>query len=68
MSIGLAAANENARSALGCGGSMPPWSYSSAMLQGGVEPPQSKVPSARSFSGQIEWKRGKVSTFARLYT
>jgi cytochrome c peroxidase len=42
--------HENARSALDCGGSTPPWSSSSALFQGGVEPPQSKVPSAQVFS------------------
>jgi len=44
--------NENARSALDCGGSTPPLSSSSASFQGGVEPPQSKVPSAQECSKQ----------------
>jgi len=60
-----APANENARSALDCGGSTPPLSSSSATFQsrstapstspsfqGGVEPPQSKVLSAQECSKQ----------------
>jgi len=50
MSLGLSTVNENARSALDCGGLTPPWSSSSASFQGGVEPPHSKVPSVHSFS------------------
>jgi len=50
MSLGLATVNENARSALDCGGSTPPWNNAEEEEQGGVEPPQSKVPSAHSFS------------------
>ncbi|HMD87391.1 MAG TPA: hypothetical protein VKO18_22105 [Terriglobia bacterium] len=52
MSLGLSTVNENARSALDCGGSTPPWNNAKEEEQGGVEPPQSKVPSAHSFSGQ----------------
>jgi len=52
MSQGLATVNENARSALDCGGSTPPWNSAEEEDQGGVEPPQSKVPSAQSFSSQ----------------
>jgi len=51
MSPGLATVNENARSALD-GGSTPPWNNAEEEDQGGVEPPQSKVPSAHSFSKQ----------------
>jgi len=46
MSLGLATVNENARSALDCGGSTPPWNKAGGEDQGGVEPPQSKAPSA----------------------
>jgi len=49
MSLGLATVSENARSALDCGGSTPPWNNPEEE-QGGVEPPQSKAPSAPSFS------------------
>jgi cytochrome c peroxidase len=35
---------------LDCGGSTPPWPSSLALFQSGVEPPQSKVPSAQGFS------------------
>jgi len=40
--------NECAEGTLDCGGLTPPWS-SSALLQGGVEPPQSKALRALSF-------------------
>ena len=44
--------NENARSALDCGGSTPPWNDAEDENKGGVEPPQSKVPSAQECSKQ----------------
>jgi len=44
--------HENARSALECGGSTPPYIKLKREGQGGVEPPHSKVPSAQSFSWQ----------------
>jgi len=50
MSLGLATLDVNARSALDCGGSTPPWNYAKEEDQGGVEPPQSKAPSAHAFS------------------
>jgi len=51
MSMRLATVNEDARSALDCGGSTPPWNNAEED-EGGVEPPQSKVPSAHPFSWQ----------------
>jgi len=36
------------RSALECGGSTPPWTFSSGLFQSGVEPPHAKV--LRTFS------------------
>src|SRR5208337_4657636 len=44
------AATRNARSALDCGGSTPPCNSAQEEHQGGVKPPQSKVPSAHSLS------------------
>jgi len=49
MSLWLATVDENARSALDCGGLAPPWNSAEEEDQGGVEPPQSKVPSAHPF-------------------
>jgi len=46
MGLRAATVNEYARSALDCGGSTPPWNNAGLEEQGGVEPPQSKVPSA----------------------
>jgi len=43
MSSGVADVNENARSALDCGGSTPPWNFTEEEDRGGVEPPQSKA-------------------------
>jgi hypothetical protein len=43
MSLRLAVIDAYVRSTLECGGSTPPCSYSSALWQGGVEPPHSKV-------------------------
>jgi len=52
MILSLATVHENARSALECGGSTPPYINLDREGQGGVEPPHSKVPSAQSFSWQ----------------
>jgi hypothetical protein len=54
MTLRLTTMHENARSALECGGSTPPYIDLEREGQGGVKPPHSKVPSARSFS----WQRG----------
>jgi hypothetical protein len=42
--------DENARSALDCGGSTPLWNNTELEQQGGVKPPQSKASSAQPFS------------------
>jgi hypothetical protein len=54
MILRLTTVHENARSALECGGSTPPYINLEREGQGGVEPPHSKVPSAQSFL----WQRG----------
>jgi len=54
MILWLTTVHENARSALECGGSTPPYVNLEREGQGGVKPPHSKVPSAQSFS----WRRG----------
>jgi len=54
MILWLTTVHENARSALECGGSTPPYIELEREGQGGVKPPHSKVPSARSFL----WQRG----------
>ena len=54
MTLRLTTMHENARSALECGGSTPPYIKLEREGQGGVKPPHSKVPSAQSFS----WQRG----------
>jgi len=50
MSPGLTTAPENARSALGCDGSTPPWIKLEQGDQGGIKPRQSMMLSAQSFS------------------
>src|SRR5208283_5791217 len=50
MGVGLASVNENVRSTLDCGGLTPPWNNAGEKDQGGVKPPQSKVPSAHPLS------------------
>ena len=52
MILRLTTVHENARSALECGGSTPPYINLERDGQGGVKPPHSKVPSAQSFSWQ----------------
>ncbi|HXX23078.1 MAG TPA: hypothetical protein VEO19_08005 [Terriglobia bacterium] len=54
MTLRLTTVHENARSALECGGSTPPYINLEREGQGGVKPPHSKVPSAQPFS----WRRG----------
>jgi hypothetical protein len=54
MILWLTTVHENARSALECGGSTPPYINLEREGQGGVKSPHSKVPSAQSFS----WQRG----------
>ena len=49
MTLQLTTMHENARSALECGGSTPPYIDLEREGQGGVKPPHSKVPSAQSF-------------------
>jgi len=44
MSLRLATLHEDVRSTLECGGSTPPLLSSSALFQGGVEPPQDRKP------------------------
>jgi hypothetical protein len=53
MILRLTTVHENARSALECGGSTPPYIKLEPEGQGGVEPPHSRVPSAQPFS----WRR-----------
>ncbi len=43
VGVRLASIDVDVRSTLECGGSTPPWSPSSVVCQGGVEPPHSKV-------------------------
>jgi hypothetical protein len=52
MILWLATVHENARSALECGGSTPPYINLERDGQGGIKPPHSKVPSAHGFSKQ----------------
>jgi hypothetical protein len=52
MVLRLTTVHENARSALECGGSTPPYIELEREGQGGVKPPHSKVPSAQSFPWQ----------------
>ena len=47
MILWLTTVHENARSALECGGSTPPYIKLEREGQGGVKPPHSKVPSAQ---------------------
>ena len=47
MTLRLTTVHENARSALECGGSTPPYINLEREGQGGVKPPHSKVPSAQ---------------------
>jgi hypothetical protein len=50
MILWLTTVHVNARSALECGGSTPPYINLEHDGQGGVKPPHSKAPSAQSFS------------------
>jgi len=62
ISAQFAPKDKNARSALDCGGSTPPLSLSSASFQGGVKPPQSKVPSAQECS-KLQAAEPQVATY-----
>jgi hypothetical protein len=62
MILSLTTVHENARSALECGGSTPPYINLERDGQGGVKPLHSKVPSAQPFS----WQRGISLWFGRI--
>jgi hypothetical protein len=63
MSLLLAIVHENARSALECGGSTPPWSKAREELKGGVEPPH---PAGRDTFGAIkQWAIFRAAAHVR---